>query len=293
MTNLVGGNIMTKQTTDKYSKLLLREGKIEKEISQRKDVKDISIHLIKRNPNQPRIAFDEDALEDLTKSIETIGVIEPLIVRPKGEYFELVVGERRLRAAQRANLSTVPCVIRELTDTEAFVLTLSYSVHREDLTPVEEARSYTYMLENKIATSMRDIAKRLGISHTRVNQKMNLLKLPDEIQERVATRVATNQGRITEGHARHLLKVPDKETQLKLFNQIVKNDLSTRETERRVKKILERPGKILKPTTFTIETDKATLKWKEGEGYTITIKQKENLISALKGLIQKAKEHQL
>ena len=281
------------ETKEKYTKVLLREGLIGQDIILRKDVKDITVEKIVRNPNQPRIIFDETALKELTKSIASFGIIEPIVVRPKQDLFEIVLGERRFRAGKRAKLKMIPCIVKELDDHQAFQMALTENVHREDLTPIDEAHSYNYMLKDNMASSIREIAKKLGVSHVRIIQKMNLLKLPQDIQQRVVTRVTADKkpDTITEGHARHLLKLKDPGLQLKLFEQITKNDLSTRQVEKRVTNLLTKGEKKeeKEEKRLLLRTQQATLKWSKTKGYTITIKPQANLISALEEIIQKLK----
>lgn len=185
----------------------------------------VAIALIKPNPWQPRIEFGEDALAELTASIRVQGIIQPLLVRhaPGGGY-ELIAGERRLRAAERAGLERVPIVIRDVSDAESLELALIENIQRDDLAPLDEAKAYR-RLTDEFGLTQDQIAERVGKSRPAVANTLRLLRLPEAIREDLA------RGRLTAGHARVLLAIEDPDGQLRAARQIVARQLSVRETE--------------------------------------------------------------
>lgn len=209
---------------DKFQKSLLAQGVIKKDIVSNTNIKDIAIQKIKVNPNQPRRRFDPDKLKELTESIKSAGILEPLIVRPKGEDFEIVAGERRYRAAQEALLDKIPCIIRELGDTEAFEISVIENIQRDDLDPIEEAMAYKYLMDFHGYT-FREFNHAIGKSQGYINERIQLLSLPKSIRENAfALRTRTR-------HARHILKLENNEQlQEKIFHKIVNENLSHEET---------------------------------------------------------------
>ena len=189
----------------------------------------LSVNEITPNRAQPRKTFDEDALAELAQSIAEHGVLQPLLVRPLADgSYQLIAGERRWRASRMAGLSEVPVVIREMSDREAMELALIENLQREDLNPIEEARGFQLLMET-YALTQEQAAARVGKSRPAVANAMRLLALPEEILALVET------GTLSAGHARALLALPDKNNVIALANEIVRDGLSVRETERRVK----------------------------------------------------------
>ncbi|MDP7247978.1 MAG: ParB/RepB/Spo0J family partition protein [Planctomycetota bacterium] len=233
---------MAKRTTsqeDRYSKALLRLGKVAPGASPVPNAKMLRVDHLRSNPRNPRLHFNKKTLEELGESLLNVGVIEPLVVRFSGgsdTEYEIVVGERRWRAAKLVGITELPCLVRELDDVHAFEIALSENVVREELSPLDEAKCYQHMLDMGMATSLRQIGRKLGLSHTRVQQKMNLLGLERDIQRLVATRVATpsSEMKITEGHARHLLRLESAEERRDVLNLIFQHNWSTRETQAEV-----------------------------------------------------------
>ena len=196
------------------------------------NVAHIKTSLIKDNRLQPRTYYDEEKLAELVSSIKEKGVLQPILVRKAGAEYEVIAGERRLKAARILNLESVPVVIKVATDREALVLALVENIQREDLNAIEEAHSFKKLIE-EFNFSQEDVAKSVGKDRSTVSNLMRLLKLPDEIQRSIFT------GQITTGHARALLSIEDRKLQQKIFNEAISNDLSVREIERLVKKNLE------------------------------------------------------
>ena len=183
----------------------------------------LSIELIHRNPDQPRRHFDEADLNDLAASIRAHGVLQPILVRPKGGgAYEIVAGERRWRAAQRAGLHTVPALVRDLEEVEVLEIAIIENVQRTDLNPLEEAQGYQSLMD-KFGRTQQDIADQVGKSRPHIANTLRLLALPGEIQEMV------RDGRLSAGHARAILTAPDP---MQLARMAVANALSVREIER-------------------------------------------------------------
>lgn len=189
----------------------------------------LPVSQIQGNPNQPRTIFDDEALAELAESLKAVGLVQPVVVRRHEEHYELVAGERRWRAAQLAGLEEIPAVIREANDGESLELALIENLSREDLNPIDTARAYAILQEDFGATQ-EALAAKLGRSRSAVTNTLRLLDLPDEVQELI------EQGRLSEGHGRALLAVPDRVKQKKLAARVAKKGLSVRQTEELAKK---------------------------------------------------------
>jgi len=214
-----------------------------------KNVRTLPIAFLKPNPNQPRKNFAEAELEDLANSIREKGVLQPILVRPvKGvsDTFEIVAGERRWRAAQRAKLHDVPVVVRELSDGEALELAIVENVQRADLNAIEEAAAYQELIA-RFTYTQEKIAQEVGKSRSHVANTLRLLKLPESVQ------VMLREGKLTAGHARTLIGAPDAEARAKA---IVEADLNVRQAEQRsenVRKAIEKNGFEKDPDTRDLE----------------------------------------
>ena len=193
------------------------------------ELRELPVELIKPNPNQPRTKFDPEALAGLASSIESSGIVQPLLVRPlhDGSY-ELVAGERRWRAAQQAGLEKVPAVIRDQAEPERLQAALIENMVREDLNPVEEARACAALVED-LGLTKEDLAKRIGRSRPAVSNLIRLLELPDEALEMLEA------GELSEGHGRALLGARGNDVRRRLARDAVRAGWSVRETENRVK----------------------------------------------------------
>jgi len=185
---------------------------------------EIPVGAIAPNRRQPRTGFGEERLQGLARSIEEVGVLQPVVVRRTNGGYELVAGERRLRAARMAGLATIPPVIRESDDAEALREALIENLHREDLGPLELAEAFQELLEDLGATQ-EVLADRLGVSRPHITNTIRLLQLPPQVQELLAER------RIQAGHARALLGLPDPEAQVSVALRAAAEDLSVREVE--------------------------------------------------------------
>lgn len=192
-------------------------------------LRELSVSQIEPNPNQPRGFFDEEALVSLTASISELGVLQPVLVRPLGQdRFELIAGERRWRAAKRAGLQSIPCVVRRIDDTASLEQAVVENLHRQDLNPLEEAAAYQQLIED-FGLSHDDVARRVGRSRSAVSNTLRLFQLPPGIQKLVA------ETQLSAGHARALLGTPDRSFQEALARQAVAEQLSVREVEEAVR----------------------------------------------------------
>jgi ParB family transcriptional regulator, chromosome partitioning protein len=193
------------------------------------ELRELPVGLIKPNPKQPRTKFDADALAGLAASIESSGVVQPLLVRPlhDGSY-ELIAGERRWRAAQQAGLEKVPAVVRDSEHAERLQVALIENMVREDLNPVEEARACAALVED-LGLSKEDLARRIGRSRPAVSNLIRLLDLPDEALE------ALESGELSEGHGRALLAAPGNDVRRRLARDALRGGWSVREMETRAK----------------------------------------------------------
>jgi ParB family transcriptional regulator, chromosome partitioning protein len=198
------------------------------------------IEEITPNRSQPRKHFDESKLQELAESIKEKGILEPLIVRRTDQGYELIVGERRWRAAQKAGLKEVPVVVKEVEGREVLEISLIENLQREDLNPIEAAEAFKHLIE-EFNISQEDLSKRVGKDRTTITNTLRLLKLPIEVRNQLL------QNRITSGHARAILSLESKEKQKELCALIIKKGLSVREAEALVKRWSEKPKKTTPP----------------------------------------------
>lgn len=196
----------------------------------------VNITKVEPNREQPRKNFDEDALLELSESIKQYGLLQPILVQDRKDYYEIIAGERRWRAAKLAGLKQVPVIIKNLTDQEIVEISLIENIQRENLNPIEEAQAYKRLL-NEFHLKQDEVAERVSKSRTAVTNSMRLLKLSDDVQRMVIDEM------ITTGHARALLGVEDPAEQYNLAQRIFDEKLSVREVE----KIVKNMGKPVKP----------------------------------------------
>src|SRR5918997_2663390 len=193
---------------------------------------EIDIDLIEPNSLQPRTNFDNEQLENLAQSIRANGIIQPLLVRRLDEgRYQLIAGERRWRAAQKAELQRVPAIIRDIPDDKILELALIENIQRQELNPIEEAQAYKKLIDT-LGLTQEMVAQRVGRDRTFITNYIRLLRLPEDIQRLV------EQEKLSMGHARALLGVDDVEIQRKLAKSITEKGISVRETERTIKKII-------------------------------------------------------
>jgi ParB family transcriptional regulator, chromosome partitioning protein len=191
-------------------------------------VQDLDITLVMPNPYQPRRDIAGSEFDDLVASVRSHGILQPVVARPVDGRFQIVAGERRFRAAQAAGLASIPAVVREVSDREALEVALIENLRREDLNPIERARAYMRLAE-EFGLTQEQVAEAIGGSRSAIANTVRLLDLPQEVQQ------AIDQGRLTEGHGRALLGVPDNGKLLELWQHVEKQSLSVRETEVLVK----------------------------------------------------------
>jgi ParB family chromosome partitioning protein len=212
--------------------------------SEAKRILEVEVHRLRPNPSQPRKRFGEEALEDLARSVSQRGVLQPILVRTAGEGFEIVAGERRWRAAQKAGLQRVPVLVHEVSDSQMLEVALVENLQREDLNPVEEARAYRVLVED-LDLTQEEVSKRVGKERATVANALRLLNLQPPALE------ALERGLITPGHAKAILAHKKKEDQAAILHAIVARGLSVREAER------FRPAPGPKPPTPPGDADTA------------------------------------
>lgn len=204
--------------------------KIVEKVVEKKVESKLRINEIEPNREQPRKMFDEDALQDLAESIKQHGVLQPILVQKRDNYYEIIAGERRWRAAKIAGLKEVPVVIKDFTDQEIVEVALIENIQREDLNPIEEAQAYKRLLED-YNLKQDEVAERVAKSRSAVTNSMRLLKLDERVQQMVIDDL------ISSGHARALLAIADNEKQYAVAQKIFDERLSVRETENYIKNI--------------------------------------------------------
>ncbi|MEM9445577.1 MAG: ParB/RepB/Spo0J family partition protein [Verrucomicrobiota bacterium] len=222
-------------------------------------VQEVAITEIQPSSLQPRKTFREEKLAELTESIREKGIIQPLIVRKSGKKFELIAGERRWRAAQRAELKKAPVIVRTVTDLEVLELALIENLQRDDLNPIEEADGYARLMEN-FKLTQEQVAIKVGKSRAAVANALRLRGLNEEVKSLVS------YGNLSVGHAKVLLGISDKDSQLVLAREVLAKSFSVRETERLVKSVSE-ASKGNKPNGLTNSSKQNALQteWREME----------------------------
>lgn len=204
----------------------------------------VKITKVEPNRKQPRKNFDEDALQELADSIKQFGLLQPILVQDRKDYYEIIAGERRWRAAKLAGLKEVPVIIREYTEKEIVEISLIENIQREDLNPIEEAQAYKRLLE-EFNMKQDEVAERVSKSRSAVTNSIRLLKLSNEVQQMLIDDM------ITTGHARALLSIEDKELQYSLAQRIFDEKLSVRDVEK-IMKSLQKPTKPKKMSDKTL-----------------------------------------
>lgn len=218
-------------------------------LAQSRAVVEIPLDDIEPNPLQPRQIMDEDSLEDLTLSIETHGILQPILVRTGATGYQIVAGERRWRAARRAGLHTIPCLVQTVDDGQALQMAMIENLQRDDLNAIDAARGYR-MLVGDFGLTQEDVAKKIGKSRSAIANTMRILELPDGVQESIRT------GEISEGHGRALLPLVSHESFDAVLEAVREQGLNVRETERLVREIIspdqvvaEKPEEQASPRT--------------------------------------------
>ena len=251
---------------------IMPDNRVETEEKSNSYVRDkvlyIDINDIKPNAEQPRKTFDKEKISELSQSIIEHGIIQPLVVRKSGKHYEIVAGERRWRAAKEAELSVVPCIVRQFSDEENMLVAIIENMQREDLNPIEEAMGLEQMI-SAYGMTQEEVSKSVSKSRPYITNTLRLLKLPEEIKALVS------EGKISTGHARALITVKNKTKQEELCKKIIKDGISVRDVERLAseeKKIRKKPLKRVKsPDTLNVERE-----LKEIYGTKVTINSRGN-----------------
>lgn len=242
---------------------------LEEELDK-ESITNIDINLIEPNKDQPRRQFEKESLQELKESIEQFGIIQPIIVRKKEDKYEIIAGERRWRAAKAAKLESIPCIIRKTDDKEAMKLALIENIQRQDLNPIEEAMAYKSLIEEYKLTQ-EDLAKTIGKSRSYIANTVRLLNLDKEIIENI------QEGKLTAGHGRALLSIPNKKERLKTANAIINDKINVRDVENIAKKSKGKKSKTKAKATkdpFIIDIEEKLMR---------TLGTKVNLISKQNG----------
>ena len=198
----------------------------------------VRISQIEPNKEQPRKMFDEDSLIELSDSIKQYGVLQPLLVQKKDEYYEIIAGERRWRAAKLAGIKEIPVVIKDYSDQEIMEIALIENIQREDLNPIEEAQAYQRLIKD-YKLKQDEVAEKVSKSRAAITNSLRLLKLDKRVQEMVM------EGKLSNGHARTIISIDDKDKQFMIAQKIFDENLSVREVEKLMRE-LEKPSKVLK-----------------------------------------------
>lgn len=196
--------------------------------TDKKNLSEIDIDLVEPNPEQPRTRFTDAALDDLARSIRSNGIVQPIVVRQKGSGYQIVAGERRWRAAQRAGLRKIPVAIREIEDSRLLEVALIENIQRQELNPIEEARAYRKLIDS-IGLTQEEVSERVGKERSLIATLLRLLKLPSDISQLI------EEGKLSAGHGRALLMTEDAAAQKRIARNIIEKGLSVREAERAVK----------------------------------------------------------
>lgn len=229
-------------------------------------VKYINIHDIMPNANQPRKTFNEEKIEELSKSIEEHGIIQPIVVRKKKAGFEIVAGERRWRAAMKAELSEVPCLIRELSDEQNMLIAIIENMQREDLNPVEEAEGLNQMIVT-FGMTQEQVSKSVGKSRPYIANSLRLLKLPEYIKDNMA------EGKLSAAHGRTLITIEDETIRKSICDKIIADGLSVREVEKMVSELSKVKKKHPAVRAKNADVAKVENELKEVLGTRVTINQ--------------------
>lgn len=222
----------------------------DKQTNKNEELLEIDIDIIEPNISQPRGHFDDNRIDELAQSIQSNGIIQPLLVRRNGEKYQLIAGERRWRAAQKAGLAKVPVVVRDIPDNKLLELALIENIQREELNAIEEAIAYKNLIET-LGLTQEMVAQRVGRDRTYITNYLRLLRLPEDIQQLLV------EEQISAGHARALLGIDDHEIQRRVAKNIIDMFLSVRETEKAIKRIIagESPDTATKPVPALKQTD--------------------------------------
>lgn len=247
-------------------------------VQEQPEVKTVELSAIIANPFQPRKTFVDTSLQELAASIAAHGIIQPLLVRPQGNGYELIAGERRLRAAKMAGLKTVPAIVKPLDDRAAAELAMIENLQREDLHYLEEADGYQQLLQH-FGLTQEELAQRVGKSQSTIANKLRLLRLPAQARQILL------QSQLTERHARALLRLPDAKVQLEVLQVVVERGLNVRETESLVDAVTapsptavprQRVVPVIRDVRIFINTINKVVQDMQRAGLAITVEEEQN-----------------
>jgi ParB family chromosome partitioning protein len=233
------------------------------EAEHREEILYVSAEQIRPNPFQPREDFDEDGIKELAQSIREKGVIQPLLVRRSGDNFELIAGERRLRAAKSLGLKEIPILVRNVEDVDSLEIALIENIQRQGLNPIEEARAYQHLMD-KFHMTQEAMSEVLGKARVTISNTMRLLKLPHEIQMEI------KNGRISYGHGRALIEIEDINLQRKFAQEVISKGLSVRELESLIK--TRRPVGIKRKAGASVQREPAVAVLEEALQHALATK---------------------
>lgn len=234
----IGALIPEVETSSKEP--IIKEVEVVKEIVKEVPVENkVKISLVEPNRDQPRKMFDEDALIELSESIKQYGILQPLLVQKKDNYYEIIAGERRWRAAKMAGVKEVPVIIKDYTTQEVMEIALIENIQREDLNPIEEALAYQRLIKD-YRLKQDEVAEKVSKSRTAITNSLRLLKLDSRVQDMVV------EGKLSSGHARAIITIEDKDKQYFIAQKIFDEKLSVRDVEKLMRE-LDKPEKVEKP----------------------------------------------
>ncbi len=258
--------------------LVSRIGVTREKVEPSSGVVDLDVSTIVSNPFQPRSVFDEDSIAELARTIQTHGVIQPVVVRFRNGAYELIAGERRWRAVRQLGWSTIPAIVREMNDAQTASAALIENLQREGLTPIEEAVAYQQLLEMHGLTQ-ESLAQRLGKGQSTIANKLRLLHLPEAVQQALLAR------QVTERHARALLALPSEEMQLRLLQEAIERGWNVKQLEERVKSAIaklerqkpQRPKKrgLSRDVRLAVNTIRQSLEMIEKTGFQVECQEKD------------------
>lgn len=238
-------------------------------LTKAESIENIRLKSITVNPYQPRKIFDENAIQELSESIKEHGILQPIIVRKVGTMYEIVVGERRFRAAKMAGLAEIPAVVRQLTDEESMEMAILENLQREDLTPIEEAEAYQKLMDN-LSLTQEQLAFRLGKSRPHIANHVRLLSLPDKVRNMIT------DGKLSMGHGRTLLGLRKKEQILLIAEKTISEGLNVRQLEKLVHRMNENVPRETKSEKKNIFLEEQESNLREYFGTNVTIKKSKN-----------------
>ncbi|WP_102348071.1 ParB/RepB/Spo0J family partition protein [Bacillus sp. Marseille-P3661] len=238
-------------------------------LDQQDKIQEVKVKECRPNPYQPRKTFDDDSIQELKESIENHGILQPIVVRKSIKGFDIVVGERRYRAAKAAGLDTIPVIVRDYTEQQMMELALIENLQREDLNPVEEAQAYQTLIE-QLKLTQEELSKRLGKSRPHIANHIRLLTLPAPVQTLIS------KGELTMGHGRTLLGLKNKENIVPLAEKIKKENLNVRQVEQLVQRLNETVPRETKKPQKDVFIKQQESRLRDRFGTSVAIKQNKN-----------------